>query len=67
MCLCNHWRKFQHLLPIRKGISRFSRQTHNFQEKIDRTLEYCTPALLDDIIVVAGGDRKDHEKNYSTY
>ena len=23
-----------------------------FQEKIDRTLEYCTPAWLDDIIVV---------------
>ena len=23
-----------------------------FQEKIDRTLEYCTPAWLDDIIIV---------------
>ena len=33
-----------------------------FQEKIDRTLEYCTPAWLDDIIVVTRGDRKDHEK-----
>ena len=32
------------------------------QEKIDRTLEYCTPARLDDIIVVTRGDRKDHEK-----
>ena len=33
-----------------------------FQEKIDRTLEYCTPAWLDDNIVVTRGDRKDHEK-----
>ena len=33
-----------------------------FQEKIDRTLEYCTPAWLDDIIIVTRGDRKDHEK-----
>ena len=33
-----------------------------FQEKIDRTLEYSTPAWLDDIIVVTRGDRKEHEK-----
>ena len=33
-----------------------------FEEKIDRTLEYCTPAWLDDTIVVTRGDRKDHEK-----
>ena len=33
-----------------------------FQEKIDRTLEYCTTAWLDDIIVVTRGDRNDHEK-----
>ena len=33
-----------------------------FQEKIDRTLDYFTPAWLDDIIVVTRGDRKDHEK-----
>ena len=38
-----------------------------FQEEIDRTLEDCTPAWLDDIIVVTRGDRKDHEKNCSTY
>ena len=34
----------------------------NFREKIHRTLEYCTPAWLDDIIVVTRGDRKNHEK-----
>ena len=38
-----------------------------FQEKIDRTLEYCTPAWLDNITVVTRGDRKDHEKNCSMY
>ena len=33
-----------------------------FQEKIDRTLEYCTPAWLDDIIVVTRRNKQDHEK-----
>ena len=33
-----------------------------FQEKIDRTLEYCTSAWLDDIIVVTRGSKQDHEK-----
>ena len=32
-----------------------------FQEKFDRTLEYSTPAWLDDIIVVTRGDRKEQE------
>ena len=33
-----------------------------FQEKIGRTLEYSTPAWLDDIIVVTRRDRTEHEK-----
>ena len=33
-----------------------------FQEKIDRILEYSTPAWSDDIIVVTRGDRTEHEK-----
>ena len=33
-----------------------------FQEKIDRTLEYCTPAWLDNIIIVTRGSKQDHEK-----
>ena len=33
-----------------------------FQGKIYRTLEYCTPAWLDDIIVVTPGSKQDHEK-----
>ena len=33
-----------------------------FLEKIDRTLEYSTPAWLDDIIVVTRGKKQEHEK-----
>ena len=33
-----------------------------FQEKIDRTLEYSTPAWLDDIIVVTRGNKQEHGK-----
>ena len=32
-----------------------------FQERTDRTLEYCTPAWLDDIIIVTRGSKQDHE------
>ena len=35
-----------------------------FQVKIDRTLEYCTPAWLDDIIIVTRGSKQDHEKKW---
>ena len=33
-----------------------------FQEKIDRTLGYCTSAWLNNIIVVTRGNKQDHEK-----
>ena len=33
-----------------------------FKKKIGRTLEYFTPAWLDDTIVVTRGDRAEHEK-----
>ena len=33
-----------------------------FQEKSDRTLENCTPAWLDDIIVVTRRNEEEHEK-----
>ena len=32
------------------------------EKKIDRTLEYSTPAWLDDIIVVTRGNKQEHEK-----
>ena len=35
-----------------------------FQEIIDRTVEYCTPAWLDDIIVVTRGSKQDREKKF---
>ena len=33
-----------------------------FQGTIDRTLGYCTPAWLDDIIIVTRGSKQDHEE-----
>ena len=33
-----------------------------FKKKIDRTLEYSTPAWLDDIIIVTRGSKQEHEK-----
>ena len=31
-------------------------------KKIDRTFGYCTPAWLNDIIIVTRGNKQDHEK-----
>ena len=46
-----------------KRVLRTRRYSHNFPgEKIDRTLEYSTPAWLDDIIVVTRGSRQEHAK-----
>ena len=33
-----------------------------FQEKIDRTLGYQTPVWLDDIIIVTGGSKEEHNQ-----
>ena len=51
------------------GFHRFKKRFYGladipkiFQEKIDRTLGYCTPAWLDDIIIVTRGNKQDHEK-----
>ena len=46
---------------FKKGFYRLADIPTIFQEKIDRNLEYSTPALLDDILVVTRGDRKEHE------
>ena len=52
------------------GYHRFKKELYGladipkiFQEKIDRTLDYCTSAWLPNVIVVTRGDRKEHEKN----
>ena len=47
---------------FRKGFYGLADIPTIFQEKIDRTLEYCTPAWLDDILVVTRGNREDHKK-----
>ena len=54
--------KFSGYYRFRKGFYGLADIPTIFQEKIDRTLEYTTPAWLDDIIVVTRGNREDHEK-----
>ena len=37
--------------------------THpQYSKKIDRTLGYCIPAWLDDIIIITRGNKEDHER-----
>ena len=47
---------------FKKGFFGLAEIPTIFQGKIDRTLEYCTPAWIDDIIVVTRGSKQDHEK-----
>ena len=54
--------KFSGYYRFKKGFYGLADIPTIFQEKIDRTLEYSTPAWLDDIIVVTRGDREEHEK-----
>ena len=60
MRIRNNGRKVQRILPIQKFYGLADIPTI-FQEKIDQTLEYSTPAWLNDIIVVTRGDREEHE------
>ena len=48
--------KFSGYYRFKKGFYGLADIPTIFQEKIDRTLEYCTPACLDDIIVVTRGN-----------
>ena len=61
MFICNNRREVQRILSIKKGFLRTCRYPNKIPKKIDRTLEYSTPAWLDDIIVVTRGYRKEHE------
>ena len=54
--------KFSGYYRFKKGFYSLADIPTIFQEKIDRTLEYSTPAWLDDIIIVTRGDRTEHEK-----
>ena len=54
--------KFSGYYRFKKGFYGHADIPTIFQEKIDRTLGYCTPAWLDDIIIVTRGNKQDHEK-----
>ena len=54
--------KFSGYYRFKKGFYGLADIPTIFQEKIDRTLEYSTPAWLDDIIVVTRGNKQEHEK-----
>ena len=54
--------KFIGFYRFKKGFYGLADIPTIFQGKMDRLLEYFTPAWLDDIIVVTRGDRKEHEK-----
>ena len=54
--------KFSWYYRFKKGFYGLADISTIFQEKINRTLEYCTPAWQDDINVVTRGSRQDHEK-----
>ena len=54
--------KFSGYDRFKKGFCGLADIPTIFQEKIDRTLEHSTPALLDDIIVVTRGNKQEHEK-----
>ena len=56
--------KFSRYYRFKKGFYGLADIPTIFQEKIDRTLEYCTPAWLDHIIVVTRGNKQDHEKKF---
>ena len=62
MCIRINRRKFQRILPIQKRGLPLADISTIFQEKIDQTLEYRTPAWLYDILFVTGGSIHDHEK-----
>ena len=55
--------KFSGYYRYKKGFYGLADTPTKFQEKIDRKLEYSTPAWLDDIIVVTRGNKQDHERN----
>ena len=54
--------KFSGYYRFKKGFYGLADIPTIFQEKIDRTLGYCTKAWLDHIIVVTRGNKQDHEK-----
>ena len=58
-------KNFSGYYRFKKGLYGLAGIPKIFQEKIDRTLEYCTPAWLDDIIVVTRGKKTGPRKEIS--
>ena len=58
----NNRGKIRRRLPNQKEILRCCRYTHNISKKFGRTLAHCSPAWLDDIILVTWGSKQDHER-----
>ena len=54
--------KFSGYYRFKKGFYGLADVPTIFQEKIDRTLEYSTPAWLDYIIIVTRRSKQEHEK-----
>ena len=54
--------KFSGYYRFKKGFYGLADISTIFQEKIDRTLEYSTPAWLDDIVVVTRGNKQEQGK-----
>ena len=54
--------KFSGYYRYKKGFYGLADIPTISQEKIARTLEYSSPAWLDDIIVVTRGNKQEHEK-----
>ena len=62
MRIRNNRGKFSGYYRFKKGFYGLADLSTIFQEKIDRTLKYSTPASLDDIIKVTWGSKQEHEK-----
>ena len=58
MHICGNRWQLHRILPVSKRFLRVSRHPHNFQEKIDQTLETKHTAWLLDIIVVTKGSKQ---------
>ena len=56
------WGKLTGYDRFKKGFYDLADIPTIFQQKLDRTLEYSTPAWLDVIIIVIRGSTQDHEK-----
>ena len=57
--------KFRRYYRFKKGFYGLAHIPTIFQEKIDRTLEYCTQARIDDVIVLTRWKKQKHEKQLS--